>query len=94
MARFIFLDALLFLLPFAAYAGWLMVTRGSLSNVEDWQARTIAYLAIAGAGSLLVALIIFTSYRMIPPGGTYTPAHMENGHIVPGHIDPDPGDPG
>jgi len=94
MARFFFLDAVLFLLPFAAYAGWLMVTRGSLANVEDWQARTIAYLAIAGAGSLLVALIVFTSYRTIPPGGTYTPAHIENGHIVPGHVDPGTAPPG
>ncbi len=94
MLRFVIFDAVLFILPFAAYAGWLMVTRGSLSNVEDWQARTIAYLAIAGASSLLIALVIFTSYRAIPPGGTYTPAHMEDGHIVPGHIDPDPANPG
>jgi cytochrome c biogenesis factor len=91
MGRYLVLDALAFLLPFAAYAVWLMVTRGSLRNVEDWQARTIAVLAIAGAALLLVALVTFTSYRVIPPGGTYTPAHMENGKIVPGHIDPDPG---
>jgi len=93
MARFVAFDALLFLLPFAAYAVWLVVTRGSLRNVEDWQARTIAILAIAGAGLLLAALVTFTSFRTIPPGGTYVPAHIENGKIVPGHIDPSPDGP-
>ena len=87
MARFVAFDALLFLLPFAAYAAWLVFTRGSLSNVEDWQARTVAILAIAGAGLLLTALVIFTSFRTIPPGGTYVPAHIEDGKIIPGRIE-------
>lgn len=89
MARFLAFDAVFFLVPFAVYAAWLAVTRGSLGNVEDWQARTIASLAIAGAGLLLGALIAFTSYRIIPPGGKYTPAHIEDGRIVPGHTDQD-----
>jgi len=89
MGRFLVLDAVFFLLPFAAYAAWLVFTRGSLSNVEDWQARTIAYLALGGAVLLIAALVTFTSYGIIPPGGTYMPAHLENGRIVPGHVEPD-----
>jgi hypothetical protein len=94
MIRYVFLDAVFFLLPFAAYAGWLVFTRGSLSNVEDWQGRTIAFLAIVGAGFLVAALAVFASYQIIPPGGTYVPAHMEDGHLVPGHVDPGPANPG
>jgi len=94
MGRFLIIDALAFLLPFAAYGAWLMITRGSLTNVEDWQARTIAYLAIAGALLLLGALVTFTSYRITPPGGTYVPAHIEDGEIVPGHVEPNTVDPG
>ncbi len=94
MVRFAFLDAVLFLVPFAAYAGWLVLARGSLSKAEDWQGRTIAFLAIAGAGLLLAALAVFTTYKVNPPGGTYVPAHIENGHLVPGHIEAGPDNPG
>jgi hypothetical protein len=88
MGRFLFLDLLFFLLPFGLYAVWLLITRGSLTNVDDWQARTITYLALGGALLLLAALGVFITYRVSPPGGHYVPAHMENGKIVPGHIDP------
>ncbi len=94
MGRFLVFDAVFFLVPFAAYAGWLVFTRGSLSNVEDWQARTVAYLAIIGAALLLGVLAIFTTYRITPPGGTYVPAHMDNGRIIPGHIEPGRGGSG
>ena len=89
MVRFVTFDAVLFLVPFAVYAAFLTLTRGSLRNAEDWQIRTIAYLAIVGAGLLLAALALFTSYRTIAPGGRYVPPHIENGKIVPGHVDPD-----
>ncbi len=94
MGRVLIIDALVFLVPFAAYGAWLYLTRGSLTNVEDWQARTIGFLAIAGAGSLLLALVVFTHYNVIPPGGTYRPAHIEGGKIVPGRTEPDSADPG
>ena len=90
MVRFVAFDVIFFLLPFAAYAAFLAFTRGSLRNAEDWQIKTIAYLGIAGAGLLIAALIVFTSYRTIPPGGRYVPARIEDGRIVPGHIEPAP----
>jgi hypothetical protein len=90
MARYIAIDIVFFLLPFAAYAAWLFVTRGSMGNVDDWQVRTIAYLSIAGAGLLLGAILAFTSFNQAPPDGVYVPAHVENGRIVPGHIEPAP----
>ncbi|MEX0852012.1 MAG: DUF6111 family protein [Bauldia sp.] len=93
MARFVAFDAILFLLPFAAYAAFLTLTRGSLRNAEDWQIKTIAYLAIAGAGLLIVALVVFISYSGTPPDGIFVPAHIENGKIVPGRIDPGPAAP-
>lgn len=94
MGRFLLLDAVFFLLPFVAYGAWLVFTRGSMTNLEDWQARTIAYLAVAGAGLLLIALLAFIHYQTIPPGGTYRPAHIEDGRIVPGQIVPDESAPG
>jgi len=87
MGRIIAIDAVFFLLPFAIYAAWLAFTKGSLSNLEDWQARTIGYLAIAGAGLLLVAIAVFVSFQGNPPGETYVPARIEDGRIVPGHTE-------
>jgi len=87
MARYIAIDVVFFLLPFAAYAAWLFFTRGSMRNADDWQVRTIAYLSIAGAGLLLGAILAFISFSEAPPDGVYVPAHVEDGRIIPGHIE-------
>jgi hypothetical protein len=87
MLRFVALDTLLFLLPFAAYALWLVATRRPVGP-SVWQTRTIGYLALAGAAVLMVVLLIFVRFDTAPPGGVYVPAHMENGRIVEGHIEP------
>jgi hypothetical protein len=90
MARYIAFDAIFFLLPFALYAAWLLFSRGSMKNLDDWQVRTIAYLAIAGSAFLLIAIFAFTSFTKQPTEGVYVPAHIENGVLVPGHIEPAP----
>lgn len=88
MARFVIFDLVLFLLPFAAYALWLMITRRTLRNADDWTVKIIAILALVGAVITIVALIVFIHLDPAPPGGTYVPAHIENGVIVPGQIVP------
>lgn len=88
MARFVAFDAVLFLLPFAAYALWLIITRRTLRNADDWTVKVIAYLALAGAILTVVALVVFVHLDTAPPGGTYVPAHIENGVIVPSQIVP------
>jgi hypothetical protein len=90
MARYIALDFVFFLLPFVIYAVWLIFTRGSMLNMPDWEVRTVAYLSIAGAAVLLVAVFAFTSFNQAPPEGVYVPAHIEDGKVVPGHIDVPP----
>jgi hypothetical protein len=87
MARFLAFDAIFFLLPFAVYALWLVATRGSLNNIANWQARTIAVLALGGAVLLIGAIVVFTHFSGAPPGGKYVPAHIEDGKIVPGHFE-------
>jgi hypothetical protein len=90
MARYIAIDLVFFLLPFAIYAAYLVFTRGSMRNLEDWQVRTIAYLSIAGAVLLLAAVFGFTAFVQGPPDSVYVPAHMEDGVIVPGHFERPP----
>jgi hypothetical protein len=88
MLRFVAFDAIFFLIPFAAYALWLVVTRRALPNAADWEVRTIGYLALAGAVLVLGVLIAFVHFDAEPPGGVYVPAQLENGKIVPGHFEP------
>jgi hypothetical protein len=87
MTRFLAFDAVFFLVPFGLYAAWLIFTRGSLKNLDDWQVRTLAYLTIAGSALLLAAIFAFTSFNQEPPSGVYVPAHIENGVIVRGHFE-------
>jgi hypothetical protein len=88
MTRLLAFDAVFFFIPFAVYALWLLFTRGSLSNIADWQARTIAWLAAGGAVLMLVALFAFIHFGGEPTDCTYVAAHLdENGNIVPGHFD-------
>ena len=86
MVRFLTFDAVFFLLPFVAYGLWLLATRRSLGGVPDWEVRTIAILCLAGAVLMIASILFFIHFDREPPGGTYVPAHMENGQIVPGHI--------
>ena len=86
MARLLAFNAVFFLLPFAIYAAWLAATRGTVNNAADWQGKRIAYLAVGGAALLFCALVAFTSFRGAPPGGTYRPATIQNGQLVPGTI--------
>ena len=87
MVRFVAFDAVLFLLPFAIYALWLIASRRSVGAAAEWETRTIGYLALAGAVLMIAVLVAFVHFDTAPPGGVYIPAHMENGHIVEGHIE-------
>jgi hypothetical protein len=90
MARFLALDAIFFLLPFAVYALWLVATRGSFRDIADWQARTIAWLAVVGAALMIVTLVTFTQFQQAPASGNYTPTRFEDGVRIPGHVEPEP----
>ncbi len=88
MTRLVAFDAIFFLIPFAVYALWLVITRGSLSNIADWQARTIAWLAAGGAALMILVLVVFVHLGSAPVGGSYVPAYVnDNGDIVPGHFE-------
>jgi hypothetical protein len=90
MFRIVALDALFFLTPFAAYALWLLVTRRTMRDPNDWTVKTIAWLALAGAVFMIAILVVFVHLEPIPPGGTYVPPSFEDGVIIPGHIEPSP----
>lgn len=79
----IFLETLVvFLIPFALFAGWLMLSRKSAFDPEHWSKP---FLILVISGLILIALSfvisgVFAERHL----DTYIPAHMENGKFVPG----------
>lgn len=83
MTRAVFEVAAFFVAPFLAYVLYLIARRRNPLSVEHWShgglaALTLAGLAAAVAGALLLGV---TAERH---SGTYVPAHVENGRVVPG----------
>ena len=88
MARIVLFNAVFFLLPFALYAAWLMVTRGSANNPGYWPLRTIGFLALGGLLAMVAALVVFLQVQGAPPEADYRPATLgEGGKIVPGTLE-------
>jgi hypothetical protein len=84
MIRAIFGEALVFLLPFAAFALFLVLRRRNPFKPAAWSDAT-AWLIIAGLVGVVIALIItgLTSERQT---GAFVPPHLEDGRLVPGQF--------
>jgi len=82
MIRVIFENLLLFIVPFILYSVWLKIVQKSTLDPENWS-RSL--LALVSAGFILVALFFVASGLFAERHlGAYTPAHVENGQLVPG----------
>ena len=84
MTRVIFGEALLFFLPFAVFALFLIFKRRNPLQLAAWSDST-AWLVIAGLVCVVIAFIVtgITSERQT---GAFVPPHMENGRVVPGQF--------
>lgn len=84
MARTILTELALFATPFAIYAIALVMMRRDTRDRENWGAKVIAWLAVAGIVLVAISLVWFSHYGGFGTGTTYIPAHIENGKLVPG----------
>jgi hypothetical protein len=86
MLRVILEPALFFLSPFAAYVAYLYLRNRYPFAVDHWTRSAVSSLALAGLAMAVAGLFLlgFFSERH---GGAYAPAHIENGRLVPGHIE-------
>lgn len=73
----------LFLIPFAAFAVLLIVTRRKLLHRGTWS-RSSTWLAIAGL-VLVFASFLYAGLEPRPMSG-FEPTHMQGGRIVPGRF--------
>jgi len=75
----------LFLSPFIVYALFLAVSNGVPFKARAWTSGVVSSLTLAGLA--IAALSVLLLGFEAPRGqGAYTPAHMENGRLVPGRI--------
>jgi len=86
MARIFVFNILFFLLPFLLYAGYLLATKGSFRNAEEWQLRTVSWLALGGAALMVAVLLIFANYDNVTGDTVYRPSQYIDGKIVPGEL--------
>jgi hypothetical protein len=77
------------MLPTVLYLVWLQAMRWSeAGGAVSW--RAMPWVWLAATGVILAALVLFVvtvHYGTATPG-VYVAPHVENGEIVPGHIDP------
>ncbi len=84
MTRAVFGEALLFFLPFAAFALYLVIRRRNPFAWAAWSGQ-VSWLVIAGLACAILALL-YTGITADRRQGPYQPTHMENGRVVPGQF--------
>ena len=87
MIRIVVENILLFLLPTAMYAAYvLLMRRGATPAGEALNDAPLVGLFIAGALLVVATLVFYGSTSGGKPGEVYVPPHVKNGHIEPGHM--------
>ena len=74
----------IFLIPFAVYALFLVVTRSGLLVQSSWPVNVIGRLLLGSLLLVVLSMVLLAQFSGAPPHSTYIPAHMENGKLVPG----------
>jgi hypothetical protein len=76
-------------LPTLLYLVWLRAVRWSQNGgALSWRGLPWLWLAITGVGLTALVLFVVTVHFGTSVPGVYVPPHVENGQVVPGHIQP------
>jgi hypothetical protein len=86
MIRPILTELALFVVPFLAYAIFLLATRAGVLDPASWPPRILAFLTIAALVLMLGSFVVIAHFSGASPGSTYVPAHIEDGRLVPGRV--------
>jgi hypothetical protein len=89
MLRVLLTIVLPLVLPTALYLAWVR-TMQPADDGDTVRWRALPWLWLAGAGTLLLVIVLFVvnvRFGSQEPG-VYVPPRWENGHIVPGHVEP------
>lgn len=81
--------AILFLLPFLAYAVWLTIARRRARGHENepgWHDAPLVWLTAAGLGLVLGGFVVAAMLDGTRRDCHYVPPRIENGQIIPGEV--------
>ena len=84
MIRPVLTELAIFLIPFVAYAIFLVATRAGVFLPSSWPAHLIAKLVLGSLLLVIISFVMLAQFSGAPPNSTYIPAHIEDGKLVPG----------
>ena len=84
MIRPVLTELAIFLIPFVAYAIFLIATRAGVFASSSWPAHLIAKLVLGSLLLVIISFVLLAHFSGAPPDSTYIPAHIENGKLIPG----------
>ena len=82
MLRPFLYEFVLFILPFLAYAFYLLARGRNGFSPQGWERAPLLGLLALGVACVGVGLAVFAHFGGAPAGTAYIPAHMENGKLV------------
>jgi len=92
MSRILITYVIPFLLPAAVYAAWVWYRTGYVARHGGEAPRLERgpwpLLLFLGAVSAVAVLSATALLRGGSPDATYVPPHLENGKLIPGHLEP------
>ena len=84
MIRPVLTELAIFLIPFVAYAIFLVATRAGVFASSSWPAQLIAKLVLGSLLLVVISFVLLAHFSGAPPDSTYVPAHIEDGKLIPG----------
>ena len=84
MIRPVLTELAIFLIPFVAYALFLIATRSGVFASSSWPVHLVAKLVLGSLLLVMISFVLLAHFSGAPPDSTYVPAHIENGKLVPG----------
>jgi hypothetical protein len=91
MIRPVLTEIAIFLIPFVAYALFLIATRSGVLASSSWPVHLVAKLTLGSLLLVVISFVLLAHFSGAPPDSTYVPAHIENGRLVPGAEKPGAG---
>jgi hypothetical protein len=90
MPRVLLTIVLPLILPTVVYLIWVTTLRRPSSPGTEARWGALPWVWLAGAGVVLLAIVLFvvTVHFGATQQGVYVPPRWQNGHIIPGHIEP------
>ena len=86
MMRPVLTEVGIFLVPFAAYALFVVLTRAGLLTPASWSGVIVLRLSLGALVLVAGSLLLFVRFSGAPAHSTYEPARLENGRLVPGTV--------